>query len=110
MTHRATVERDQAASDVEGNPAAPDWQPHLAAQPCWFSHGTGRTEIVDGEMTVVVEDTQMMVPIGTDITEVDRVTAVVDRRGASQHLGVLNIRAVTPHRTHLELRLQGATA
>lgn len=106
MTMRATVERDSGgAADPDNNPADPVWASHLTAMPCWLWVG-GELEVMDARKVGVVSAIKMIVPRGTDITEKDRVTAVVDRRGTSMYPGVLTIAAVISRRTHLELELQ----
>lgn len=110
MTQRCAVERDGAATDDEGNPAAPAWSSHIASLSCRFFHGTAEREVIDSDRSVVVEDSRMYVPLGTDITEADRINGVTDRLGNAIHSGLFNIRAVTRRATHLELLLQGAAA
>lgn len=110
MTLRCQVERDAAGVDVEGNPAAANWQQHIASLACRFWNTTSEREIADGDRIVVGEDLRLLVPVGTDVLERDRVVNVVDRLGASILPGALNIRAVVRRTHHLELTLQGAAA
>lgn len=108
MRHRCTIERDnsdQAPTDSWGDQPEPDWKPHLENLPCktWFE--TGR-EAIDTKVEAI-ETRRMMVPLGTDVTEADRVAFVTDRRGVRRLFeGPANIESVGARADHLELLLQ----
>lgn len=107
MRHRATIQRDGAAgSDDWGNPAEPDWQDHLTELSCraWFNAG----KELAGTVNAVVEDRRMIIPVGTDVTEADRVTAVTDRQGnpIPGFEGTHRIEVVGGRRDHLILFLE----
>lgn len=108
MTMRATVERGATVEDEYGNPGPITWGAHIAALPCWLYSRTERE--VTGEKSAVIEDLRLMVPKGTDVTEKDRISAVVDRRGQAIRPGVLVIEAVVRRRDHLELDVRGIAA
>lgn len=112
LTHRATIERDVNAfgeADAYGNPLAPSWQTHLEELPCraWAAgsvQGGGGREIADARKTVVVLDRRMVVPLGTDVTEADRVAEVTER-GTVVLAGPMAIEAVLHRPDHIELVL-----
>lgn len=110
MRHRALIERnnsDQAPDDSWGGEPEPDWKPHLQNLPCktWFKAGREVTDI----KVVAVEDRRMIVPLGTDITELDRVARVTDRRGVRVLFdGPARIESVGARADHLELTLEAA--
>lgn len=105
MRHRADVQRDAAAgADDWNNAPAPNWQAHLSGVRCFVWSRT-RRERVDDEKTAVIEDLRCMMPIGTDVTERDRIAVVKDRAGA-QLYGLMTIEGVQRHGTHLELALE----
>lgn len=100
LTQLCTVERDQA-DGAWGDPDVPDWQQHLSSLPCRLWVTIGR-ETIDGVEAVVSESMRMLVELGTDVTEKDRITSVAER-GAAVDDGPLGIRAVLRHDDHLEL-------
>lgn len=106
LQHRCTIERDANASteDSWGHSLPPDWEMHLQDVPCRAWVNSGR-EPVDSDRTIVVIDARVIVPLGTDVTERDRV-ATITVRGAELFEGPMGIEAVTRHREHLELSLQ----
>lgn len=106
LTHRCTIERDANAGgdDGWGNPPAPSWQTHLSDLVCRSWVTAGREEVKDGQSIVVVEDTRLIVPLGTDVTERDRVASVTYRGGTVQD-GPLGIRSVLVRRDRIELVL-----
>lgn len=109
MTQRATIERDMAAgTDDWGNPLEPVWSTHLTGVPCrtWFT--TGR-EVSGPEKTAVVEDRRLIVPLGTDVTEADRVAQIADRQGTVLHSGPIAIEKVGRREDHLDLMLEGVS-
>lgn len=93
-----------ADTDEWGQPGSPDWQQHLGNVPCRAVQEAGR-EPVDSNRTVVVLDMRILLPLGTDVTERDRVASVTER-GSQLFEGPLAIEAVLTRRTHLELVLQ----
>lgn len=106
LTHAASVERDGNAgqTDSDGYPLSPDWQTHLAAQPCRLWATAGREVVADTTTVVVVEDLRLIVTVETDIDETDRI-ASVSYRGDTILAGPVSIRAVLRHQDHLELVL-----
>lgn len=105
LRHRCTIERDAnaATEDAWGNPQAPNWQPLATDVPCRAIADSGR-EPVDADRTVVVVDLRLLLPLGTDVTERDRISAVSER-GAEYLDAPFGIEAVLRRRTHLELHL-----
>lgn len=104
---RCTIQRDAAATDPAwGTPGAPDWQNHLVDVPCRARDEGGREpEPVDDTRTAVFLGRRIMVPLGTDVTEADRVSAVT-HRGQTVMDGPMGVEAVLVRRTHLELMVE----
>ncbi len=106
MTHRATVQRNTpAGTDGFGGPGAAVWGSHLASLKCWYYHmsTTPEREVIDGDKSATLDTAKLMVPLGTDITEADRITAIKDRTGGSIVANTMKIRSVTYRHNHLEL-------
>lgn len=111
LTQRCTIERDANAGNDdswgEGN-ATPDWQPHITDLPC-RAWATGGTETVTRTDTIAaIGDVTVIVPLGTDVTEQDRVASVTFRGDTIQQ-GPLGIRAINSRRDYLELILVKAS-
>lgn len=109
MTHRALVQRATETVDGYNNRLAPVWATHLAAQPCYFwQPSMGRGE-QSGAQNYRAYGYQVVMPLGTDVTERDRINGIVDRRGYSVHPGVFGIVAVVRKPDHLLLTLETIT-
>jgi hypothetical protein len=105
LTHLVTIQRD-ASAGVDGgwgNPDVPNWQPYLVGVPCraWATAGH---ETINETTNVVVEEVRLIVPLGTDVTEQDRLGDIT-HRGAVFLAGPTGIRAVLRHADHLDLVL-----
>jgi len=106
MTMRATVQRNvPAGTDGFGGPGAAVWGAHIASLACWAYTGRER-EIIDGDKTVVLADHKMMVPLGTDITEDDRVTAIKDRLAVDIIGNTMRIHSVIRRTDHIQVSLE----
>ena len=106
MIHRATVQRNTpAGTDGFGGPGAAVWAMHIASLHCWFYAKSGR-EVINGEKSAVLGSHKMLIPLGTDITEADRITAIDDRLGASIMANTMRIHSVTHRHSHLELEVE----
>jgi len=105
MTMRAVVERASYALDPWGLPGLPTWNSHIASLACYSWANTGK-EIIDGDKTAVMTDRRMIVPLGTDIVEDDRITDVEDRLGVSIFPHLMRIEAVLRREDHIELTIE----
>lgn len=112
LTHLVTTQRDQSISDdpdAWGQPADPDWQDYLTGLPCYGWTDTDNSAS-DEEATVkdvrVRQDRRMLVVLGTDITELDRVGDITDQAGNVLLEGPMGVQAVLPYPTHLEVCLR----
>ena len=104
MTQRCVIERDATAGEADTS----DWQPHLDGVSCRLWATAGR-EATDQGHTAVVEDLRLVVPLGLDVTVLDRIHGVVNRAGGVIDPRPLGIEAILRERDHLELVLQSAT-
>lgn len=105
MTMRADVERnDTATTDAFGHPDAPNFSA-LATIPCRV-HSKSRTERNDTRKTAIVESIRCSMPLGTDVTELDRIAQITDRLGAVLWSGPLRIDTIQHKHTHIEMDLR----
>lgn len=106
LLHRTTVERDANAgtSDGWGQAQPADWQAHLSDLPCRVWTRAGREQI-DAATSIVAEDMRLVVELGTDVTEQDRLGDVT-YRGDTIVAGPISIRAVVARKDHVELFLE----
>jgi hypothetical protein len=106
MRHRARVERNyETGTDPLENPLPPRFETLHAALPCRYWTQAGRTAISE-EVTAVVEDERMIVPVDADIHEADRVTAIWDRRWSVLNDDTHLIQSVLWRNDHKELVLE----
>lgn len=106
MVHRARFERSSTGRDGYGNELPKTWTAHLAAQPCYYwQPSVGRAEF-EGERNYRAYGHQMVVPLGTDVRESDRVNGIVDRRGNCVSADLFGIIAIVRKPDHLLLSLE----
>jgi len=105
MRHRAEIERDGATVSTDWNtPPVASWASHLIGVKC-FVWAKPTREVVDENKTVVIDNLRCVMPLGTDVTERDRIASIKDRRGVTILAGPLRIEGVQNVLTHLELIL-----
>jgi hypothetical protein len=106
LRHQCTIERDTSVGpDSWGQSGEPNWVRHLINIPCRAWTDAAR-EPVDDTKTVVMEDRRVIVEIGTDVTERDRVASVTNPAGTVIFEGPINIEGVQRYPDHLELLLE----
>lgn len=105
LIHTCTIQRDANAGtpDAWGTPSTPNWQDHITGQACRFWTQAGR-EQTDSSTWIVDESMRLVLPLGTDVTERDRIGDVT-YRGTVIAAGPTSIRAVVTREDHLELFL-----
>lgn len=104
MTQRAFMERNSTVTtDAYGHPDAPVFL--AEATIACYTYTKTRREAVDGGKYALIEELRCMMPIGTDITEDDRLSSVKDRLGAVIWAGPLRVDTIQHKMTHIELRL-----
>lgn len=103
LVHRCALERATAAAGSWNVPGPATWGDHLTDVPCVMNMNAGR-ERTDDDTAVVIEDIRLLVPLGTDVTERDRI-GDISFRGDTILDGPTGIRAVLHRRDHLELVL-----
>lgn len=110
LTHRLTILRDANLGDTDewGTAAAADFEPHLVDVPCrtWVTagHASGDTA-VDATNIIVVAGRHAIIPLGTDVTETDRVGDIT-YRGDTILEGPMGIQSILQYPDHLELTLR----
>ena len=114
MRQRVTFERNfsvlqAGTTDIDGfGQKLGDWR-ELCTVSCWAWQGATSRKTTVGEVrTVTVDSPGMVIPLGTDVTEADRVKLVTDRNGL-QLMGVMGIEFVSTRQTHMELSLRAVT-
>lgn len=99
------IEREvPGANDAWGGTPVPTWAASSTVMCSAWSSSV--REAVSTDRTVVVEDNKVSVPLGTDVTEKDRVLSVTTSTGAPFFSGPMGISSVTAHVDHLELSLE----
>ena len=106
MTMRCATERDTASADDDpyGAPVTTLTQP-LTSAPCYWQSRAERF-VADGDKMVAVATHTMLLPLGADIHENDRVTSVRDREGKTLKDTKLRVMAVVRRESHLETMLE----
>lgn len=116
LTEQAVFERNMAGQDAFGADAPDDWQVYLTS-PClsWWDRSTGARSAnrvyVDPAREVPVAQGGLLLPMGTDVTEKDRIQVInvwdpeteTWEAGVS---GIIEISAVLDQSSdHLELNI-----
>lgn len=104
LTHCTTIERNEGTDDPFGGETA-GWEALGEDVECRAWINTGR-EQVSGERTLVVNDMRCLLPLGTDVSESDRLGDITER-GEVIFPGPFGIEAVMRQRDHIELMLVG---
>lgn len=113
LTQQAVIERDMSVPGPGGSTGRPDWQEHLVV-PCrlwWFQSSGARSAqrtYVDPARTVPLSEGGMLLPLGTDVTEKDRIARVLHANGDVYIEGHLIIDAVLAQDDHMELNIDRA--
>ena len=104
MTHRATIERGTVVTDGLGLDGPRTWTTHIASLACrWYAKD--ETEILDGRKVLILGGHRILVPLGADVVETDRVTFIKDRKGTTLVSNAMQIRGVIRRPDHKEIRL-----
>jgi len=108
LVHRATTERNQNlnSDDGWGNPLPPDWETNLIDLECRAWIASHQVVTSKGSLVVVLE-VHLIVPLGTDILNEDRITTI-SWRGDTFIDGILDVQAVLRQKDHLEVILAKA--
>jgi hypothetical protein len=111
MTHRCDIQRNSShggTPDGWGNEQPEVWSDSIIDQPCYFWFGSNEgaaVTVMDGQKAVLVQSIKMVVPLGTNVTEDDRVENVRHRHGAEIMQGPLRIDSVMQRADHVQLAL-----
>ena len=105
MHHRCTIQRNTATKDSLNNPLPADWNDLTADVPCYVWQGASKGETRAVDLVAVVNQWRMLLPIGTDITEADRLSSIVDEFGVQWNTKPVTIQAIARRNTHLLLVL-----
>lgn len=112
MVQQAVIERDAGGTGTGpyGADQVPDWQPHLTVR-CrhWWTRSSGvrsgQREYENPQGVVPVDQGGIMVPLGTDVTEDDRIVAILNRADTIVIGPMIEIQAVVVQDTHMELAI-----
>jgi hypothetical protein len=105
LTHLCTVERQATVTADGRGHTAGDWATHLSDVPCRFWTPDGGEVLIEGATIAALATSRLLVALGTDVTEADRITSITYRGGTVQD-GPLGVRAVLWRTDHLELVLE----
>ena len=106
MTMRAFIQRDATVTkDAYGHKEAPTFGA-LATVPCRIWSRSKR-ERNDTRKFALVEEIRCGMPLGTDVTELDRLEKVTDRLGVTLWAGPLRIDTIQHKHTHIEMNVRG---
>lgn len=107
LTHRATVERNQATGeDSWGGPAAPQFVLIQQDMPC-FVYSKSSRELADGAKTALIEDLRIMIGLHADLRPGDEIFSVTDRMGNIVVDGRLKVEGPVQYKhNHREASLQ----
>ena len=121
MRYTATVERPKGHDvdpdgdlqwdgtwDEDGGNTGAGAPVSLSALPCHWWAGR-ETRINEEGKLLSVAHHRMMVPLGSDITEGDRVTRILDNRGETIIESVMRVLSALPRRDHVAIGLEEVT-
>lgn len=112
-TQKVVIERDHASPDAFGAAVATEWEV-LSTVPCraWWWKGSKSSDkspsaqYARPQTSINVTGGDMSVPLGTDVTDLDRVGALLDSAGNVIEEGPFRVIAVNPYEDHIELSLE----
>lgn len=101
MFHRTTLERVTRTADTGGG-YTDAWSNTVVDSPCraWFSD---TVEQVVGNRPTVLDRRAVLVPLGIDVREGDRLQSVRNRKGTVLFDGPLVVDSVAERTDHLQL-------
>lgn len=105
LTYLCTVERQATVSADGRGHTTGDWATHISDLACRFWTSEGSEALIEGATIAPLASSRLIVPLGTDVTEADRIVSVTYRGGTVQD-GPLGVRAVLWRSDHLELVLE----
>lgn len=114
LTHQAVIQRNQTGYDAYGAVnGPPNWQTHLTLLArVWWDRSSGvrsaNRTFVDPAREVPIDVGGLLLPLGTDVTEQDRVSAINLANGTPYIQGIFLITAVLSQEDHMELNLTRA--
>ena len=103
--HRATVERNtETNKDAHNQPLPPVWGAHLTLD-CRV-YNNKKTWVVDGDKDVSNTQLRIAYRIGEDVTVLDRITAITDRKATSLYAQTFAIKEPIRKGDHWEANLE----
>lgn len=108
MIHRCDIQRDPQihVSDTWGSSSDPGWVSHLVNVSCWYWYDRSWS-IVDGTRQLQMSQPKLLLPIGLDVNDDDRIVSVYDRRGRQIKSGPMRIIDLGTREDHMVLTLAG---
>jgi hypothetical protein len=115
MIQQATIERLESTADALGATTANDWTvvSTVACRLWWWKGSKGTDKSASGQYarpqtTINVTGGDMCVPLGTDVTDLDRIGRVTQKTpiGELVELGPFRVLSVNQYETHIELSLE----
>ena len=113
MTQQAVIERDKSTTDAAGGKIKREWAAIATVECClWWWKGSKSSDkspsaqYARPQATIDITGGDMMVPLGTDVTDKDRIGAVTNEEGEQAEEGPFRVLAVNRYSTHIELSLE----
>ena len=108
MRHRCTIQRNTASgTDPLGNPLPAGWSDLATDVPCYVWQGAGKGlegkqgEAQTADILATLDTWSLMLPVGTDVAERDRISVVTDMYDTQWNRTPLNILSIQRRNTHL---------
>lgn len=111
MVHRCRVERNTATTpDSYGDEPTPVWVTQVASQPCyWYEQASGQGGEQRGVLNFTIYTHRLLLPLGVDVLETDRINGITDRLGVSLTTKTFNIKSIVRRPDHLLLVMEAVT-
>ena len=115
LTQRTTTQRVTHTSDTGGG-YTDIWNNVATSVPCrgyalrvmaaGVRGAIGGVEVITGERPGIRDVTAVLVPVGTDVQEGDRLLSITDRLGATIFTGPMMVSSVGEYPDHLRLTVR----
>ena len=105
MTHRARTVRDVAGGEDPHGQATTSEDEINEALPCYVQPRMERL-VLDGDKIAAIANYYMILPIGSDLKERDRVTRVANRRDDTLFSNRMRVLTIVRRENHLEAALE----
>jgi hypothetical protein len=108
MTHRTIIQKDVNAGqrDEQNNPLAPDFEAHAYDVPCYWYVPNRMQPGLQVEPHATMYEHEMLMPLGTEVSEGDRLQGVTKKNGDELTDQVFTVLRVMRHPRNLRIGLE----